>query len=241
MSLNLVRTERRYAGKVSFPERIRNLGDTINFLRDEQSRIEDLLTEISDRRSVSYELRSAISTLEGAAEEVATYNPPRLDRLAVFMPSNVLLYSYVLYLLVPSLFVHRTDFRPSSSVKSQAVRLHRMLHEVHGLPVMLQGVSQTRFVQDIVPSAEVVVFTGAYQNAEEIKGNLRGDQLFLFLGQGLNPFIVTAEANLDLAVRDAIAIRLLNSGQDCLGPDVFFVERCVLSDFVTKLKKNWSG
>src|SRR5690606_25481416 len=41
--------------------------------------------------------------------------------------------------------------------------------------------------------------------------------------------------DLDAATRDAVQIRLLNSGQDCLAPDVFFVPSRHLDEFIDRL------
>lgn len=220
---------------VPFAHRVERLENTLRYLRDNQATVLELLTEFSTRRSAEYELQAAISTLEGAVDEVLDQRPGRVSRMTVFMPSNMILYSYVLYLLVPSLFVEQIQFRPSSSVKSQLVQLHRILEPAHRLPISLKDVSQRRFLEECALPADAVVFTGAYQNAEEIRARLKGDQLFLFLGQGINPFVVAFDADLDLAVEDAVEIRLQNSGQDCLGPDVFLVDESVLAPFVEKL------
>jgi aldehyde dehydrogenase (NAD+) len=221
--------------QVSFPDRTHNLERTIRFLQENRSAVMDILTEISLYRSASYELDAAISTLEGAVREVAAHRPARLNQLSVFMPSNVILYSYVLYLLVPSLFVESIHFRPSTQVKDQLIRLHRLLKDIHRLPIEIQAISQRKFMKQQVSRANLVVFTGAYKNAEEIKLQLREEQIYLFFGQGINPFIVAPGADLELAVSDAVDIRLLNSGQDCLGPDVLFVHDSHFPVFIERL------
>ncbi|MCZ1008896.1 aldehyde dehydrogenase family protein [Streptomyces lydicus] len=212
-----------------------------DFLVNDAGTVHELLCEISTHRAARYEIESTIATLDGALDEVATHRPGRVPRLAAFMPSNVILYSYALYLLVPALYTDRLVFRPSSRVKDQMQRLHTLLAEHHGLPITLTGASQREFLQEHVRPADVVVFTGAYANAEQIRAQLSPGQLFLFLGSGVNPFVVAPGADVERAVRDAIAIRVLNTGQDCLGPDLFSVHASLLDPFVDTLVSELKG
>ncbi|MDG4830824.1 aldehyde dehydrogenase family protein [Solwaraspora sp. WMMD1047] len=222
-------TDPQLAGRIDRLLAVRRLIDA------ERDTVRAILTEISTYTAASYEIDAALATLDGAAAEVATHRPVTLRESAVFMPSNVLLYSYVLYLLVPSLFVRRVTFRPAGQVRAQTVALHRLLSQVHDLPIELAEVSQRAFLRDAVAPAELVVFTGRYSNGAEIRALLDREQLFLFFGQGVNPVIVTDVADLDRALADIIEIRLLNSGQDCLGPDAIFVHEAVLDRFVDRL------
>lgn len=213
------------------------LDAVLGYLRHDPGPVIEILTEVALRRSVDMEIEDAIHTLAGAVEEVRANRPQRVPQLAVFMPSNLLLYSYVLHALVPSLFTERVMLRPSSQVAEQTRRLHRLLAPVHGLPVTLVESAQREFVEGPVRESDVISFTGSYVNAERVRGTLRRDQLFLFFGQGINPFVVGPDADLDSAADDLIRIRLLNSGQDCFGPDVCLVHRPRLEPFVEVLTK----
>ncbi|MDJ1136547.1 aldehyde dehydrogenase family protein [Streptomyces iconiensis] len=204
-------------------------------LANDPEPVRRVLCEISTHRAAGYEIEAAIATLDGAQAEVDKYRPRQLDQLAVYMPSNVLLYSYVLYLLVPSLYSSRVAFRPSSRVGSQTARLHEILAPVHGLPVDLTGVSQRAFLRDHVHSADAVIFTGAYHNAEQIRSQLFPGQLLLYFGGGVNPFVVHPGADLAHTARDAVTIRVHNSGQDCLGPDLFCVHEDLMAGFTAAL------
>lgn len=216
-------------------ERLARLAAVRDLIHAERAAIHAILTEVCTYTSATYEIDAALATLDGAAAEVAEHRPPVLRESAVFMPSNVLLYSYVLYLLVPSLYVERITFRPAGQVRTQTAALHRLLHRAHGLPIELAEVSQRAFLRDTVTPADLVVFTGRYTNGAEIRSLLDREQLFLFFGQGVNPVIITETADLDRALTDTLGIRLLNSGQDCLGPDAIFVHSGVLDRFVDGL------
>ncbi|HKN53860.1 MAG TPA: aldehyde dehydrogenase family protein, partial [Amycolatopsis sp.] len=234
----LVRSERRPdTSVVPLSERIPALLATERFLSEHRAEILAILTEVSNHQTASGELDTAIETLRGAVEEVSTYRPSLVGRTAVFMPSNIPLYAYVLYLMIPSLFSESVVFRPSSHIRTALGRLHELLSEVHGLPIELSGSTQREFVSGPVAGSDLVVFTGTYANAEKIRTRLTDAQLFVYFGQGINPLIVGPGADVDLAARDAVDIRLLNSGQDCFGPDVIFVHESLSEEFHALLAK----
>lgn len=222
---------------VALRHRIRGLWNVLDSLRERPEEAVDILTQISPFRTAQLELQSALAALSGALEETRTYQPRRVERMAVFMPSNMLIYSYVLYLLIPSLYTQRITFRPSSHVLEPTHRLHELLAPIHGLPLEMVSSNQNYFRTVHVARANVVVFTGTYPNAESIRTALRPDQLLLFFGQGINPFVVAPGADIEAAVEDAIQIRMLNSGQDCLGPDVYYVHETILGEFLGLLTK----
>jgi len=220
---------------VPFPERAGALHAVAQFIRANPDPVLEILCEVSPYQTACTELAGALATLAGARDEVATHRPDRVSRMAVFMSSNVLCYSYVLYLLVPLLYTERVVFRPSAKVAETTRRLHELLAPIHGLPTEISPLSQRRFVEGPAADADVLVFTGSYDNAEQIRSRLRPGQLMLFFGQGVNPFIVAPGADVDLAVKDAVRTRMLNCGQDCFGPNVFLVAESEAERFVELL------
>jgi len=148
------------------------------------------------------------------------------------MPSNVVLYSYALYLLIPSLYTDQIRFRPSSRVREATLRLHAELAEVHDLPIEAFDGSQRAFADERTGLRGMVVFTGKYANAEQVREGLEEGQVMTFFGQGTNPLIVGDAADATRASEDAVRMRLLNSGQDCFGPDLHLVHRAVVDEFV---------
>lgn len=216
-------------------QRKKTIEDVITYLKENRNSVRGILTEISTYRTAEEEIDTSIRVLENAYHEVKFNNPKDLKKMTVFMPSNVILYSYVLYLLIPSLYVHKIEFRSSSLVIDQLRRLHKLLKGIHQLPIQLLELSHRKFIKTSALLSDVVVFTGEYRNAEEIKFQLSPDQLFVFFGQGVNPFIVTESANVDKAVKDLIKARMYNTGQDCMGPDAIFVQKNKSQQFIETL------
>ncbi|WP_241779272.1 aldehyde dehydrogenase family protein, partial [Streptomyces rimosus] len=86
-----------------------------------------------------------------------------------------------------------------------------------------------------VRDADLIVFTGNYSHAETVREGLAEDQLFLFFGRGINPFVIAPDADLKRAVHDLTSIRLYNSGQDCFGPDVVYAPQGRTEEFLDLL------
>lgn len=208
----------------------------IDRIESHREEIAGILLEISDHRAVHYEIEAALATLRGAGAELARHQPTTVDSVTVFLPSNVLLYSWILYVAVPLNYARIVHLRAASAVKPQVERLHRLLVRDLDLPVVLHDLSQRDFVDEVATQSSVVVFTGAYQNAETIRHRLSPDQLMLFLGSGINPFVIGPDADLERAVEELISIRCLNSGQDCLAPDVVWVHEGIRDDLLRQLR-----
>ncbi|MCO5602128.1 hypothetical protein L7F22_056256 [Adiantum nelumboides] len=172
---------------VALPDRLPALDAVTRHLVEHRDEILEILTEVSNHRTADAEIVTAIDTLRGAVGEVSARRPAVVDRIAVFMPSNIPLYAYVLYLLVPALYGRQITFRPSSHLRDQLEQLHTRLAPVHGLPITLSDTTQREFVAGPVAEADVAVFTGTYANAERIRDRLRPEQLFVYFGQGSTP------------------------------------------------------
>jgi len=215
--------------------------DAIDRLRDylhtERAAILDILTETATFQAAEAEIHASERALSGAVDEVISNRPVALNHLAAFMPSNVLLYSYILYAVIPSLYVRKISLRPSSYVKEPMERLHQLLAPQHRLPIDVVTYEQKVFVERVARDADVVVFTGTFGNSEKLRKSLPRQQLFVFFGQGVNPFIVGPAADFDKTVQDLIQVRLFNSGQDCMGPDAIFVPRTHSALFLKKLQQ----
>src|SRR5699024_11695698 len=130
--------------------------------------------------------------------------------------------------------------RPSQKFSHITRYLHRNIDCHPRLPNEECYESQRAYQRWQVKKSELVVFTGAYENAERIRGQLDEDQLFLYFGSGVNPFVVGAEADLDTAVDDLLRIRMYNTGQDCFGPDLVLVDNKVADTFLERSEEHTS-
>jgi acyl-CoA reductase-like NAD-dependent aldehyde dehydrogenase len=204
----------------------------------------DLLVEISTRTAAEDEINRSVRAIAGAAWEVARNKPPRIARLSVFLPSNNVLYSYVLFGVIPSLYADQIQIRPSSRTRQTALAVHALLSKTCGFDgtdrISLVEGSQRNFVASCQQS-DAVVFTGQFDNGVQVMQRIGERPCFLLFGSGPNPMIVGPEAS-PARVREALVCsRLYNSGQDCLCTDLVFVHRSVLRDVTEGLQATLRG
>jgi len=85
------------------------------------------------------------------------------------------------------------------------------------------------------PRVRALSFTGSTEIGKFLYARSAGTvkRLVLELG-GHAPFLVFADADLDLAVDEAIKAKFATTGQDCLGANRFLVERSVYDDFCAR-------
>ncbi|MQY11302.1 2-succinylbenzoate--CoA ligase [Streptomyces sp. RB5] len=225
------------AYRIPFEERLEALDAVVGLLHERREEFLEILFETCNHPTAVGEIHAALTALDGARKEIQRYRPRRVEQMAVLMPSNIPLYSYILYLLIPTLYSERVVFRPSGRISDQTEKLHKLIGTVHDLPIQQCLTGQRDFLNGEADRSEVLVFTGTFDNAEKVRAQLRKDQLFLYFGQGVNPFVVGRDADIGRAVEGALKVRLMNSGQDCFGPDVFFVHTSVSSQFCNLLSR----
>jgi len=204
----------------------------------------DVLVETSTRTAAEDEINRSVRAIAGAAWEIGRNNPPAIDRLSVFLPSNNVLYSYVLFGVIPSLYADRVDIRPSSRTRQTAVAVHQLLAKACGFAptdrVSVVEASQRDFIASCRRS-DAIVFTGQFDNGVQVMRRVGEHPCFLMFGSGPNPMIVGPEASSVRIQMALVSSRLYNSGQDCLCTDLIFVHRSLLPEVIEGLKKILSG
>ena len=218
-------------------EQEKALMKTAQFLRRNRQAIVDLLSSYQTQEASEIEVDGALAALDSAAVEVALENPLPVENSWVYMPSNVVLYSYVLYGLIPSVWTEEITLRPSSRAMDLTEEIHALLSPVHGLNIKLTKCSQADFAALRTERQGLIVFTGKYENTAHLAAGLEPGQVMAFFGQGTNPIVVGLEADISVAAADTAQIRLLNGGQDCFGPDLIFVHTDHLAKFLDELAK----
>lgn len=222
---------------IPFADRITVLQDVARLLAERRAEVLGILTEVCNHRTAVDEIDASLEALEGAVAEVSRHSPPAAGQIGVLMPSNIPLYGYILYVVIPALYSRRVVFRPSRTIAAQTRALHKLISTVHDLPLELDDSDQRAFLDKVGKKSDVLVFTGSYENAEHIRAQLPKETVFCFFGQGINPFVVGADADLNRAVDGLARVRMLNSGQDCFGPDVVFVHTSVSAQFCNLLAR----
>ncbi|WP_311137772.1 hypothetical protein [Streptomyces sp. I6] len=78
-----------------------------------------VLTRVATAQAATDEVLRSLRALSGAPWELLRNAPRRLGRLATFLPSNNLLYSYVLFGVIPSLYADEVRLRPRRGWRPQ--------------------------------------------------------------------------------------------------------------------------
>ncbi|AWK10988.1 hypothetical protein SSP531S_50400 [Streptomyces spongiicola] len=197
-----------------------------------------VLTRVATAQAATDEILRSLRALSGAPWELLRNAPRRLGRLATFLPSNNLLYSYVLFGVIPSLYADEVLLRPSARVAPAALSVHEILQpHLRGRGsgrITMAPATQREFLADCARS-DAVVFTGKPDNAETVAAHLPGDTLLLTFGSGPNPVVAGAGADPDVVCRAVLDSRLYNAGQDCLCTDIVFVHRSLTREVVPRL------
>ncbi len=204
---------------------------------DNKDALAAMLSKYEPYETAKDEIERSISTLGGTREEFKDLTIPE-DQLtiATFFPLNLPLYSLVIFALVPGLFAKRVIVRAPTVMQDVVKELFNLLdlHEV--LPnVIIKNVSRTTFLSVYAESSDVILFTGKYVNALEIKKRCP-QSLLIFNGGGVNPAIVFSDADTDLAAKKIVEMRTFNSGQDCAGTDVIFLHKDVADEVTDKIR-----
>ncbi|WP_181157025.1 MULTISPECIES: aldehyde dehydrogenase family protein [unclassified Microbacterium] len=197
-------------------------------LKNARADIMQILGPIATRSSIDAEFAGSLRVLAHAeSEEVWVSRIPAGQELSVFLPSNNLLYSYLLYAVMPAAWAQRIRVRPSSRVKATCLALHDLLGAHLSPSIVMADESQRAFVSE-ASTSNSVIFTGSPENGRNIAALLPDTSLFMGFGSGPNPVVIGREADIDRAVTETVSARLYNSGQDCLCPDVVFAHADVV-------------
>jgi len=159
----------------------------------------------------------------------------KIGDVSVFLPINFPFYGFVLYAVVIGLVSENVFVRCPLLVRNV---LHKCLYIIGFNSIFphiqLLDLDRDSFKKKYVSKSEIIIFTGKYENANLLQ-SLFPKALFIYNGAGINPIIVSNDADLDLAVRKTIDMRVYNSGQDCAAPDAIFVQKLVYNKFIDKL------
>ncbi|MFI0720707.1 aldehyde dehydrogenase family protein [Streptomyces sp. NPDC021224] len=211
-------------------------------LEDRGRKLTEVLTEMATLASASAEIAAGARALRGAEREMdaAGAIDPAL-RLTVFLPSNNILYSCVLFGLIPATYLGQVDMRPSSRAKATYFAVMDVLSDLLPPGVRMFDETQREFVRR-ARGSDLVVFTGRLANGRELyRGMPEPKPTFLGFGSGPNPVVVGPAADLGAAVGDLVTARLHNGGQDCLCPDVVFVHESRSAEFGDRLRTALAG
>lgn len=174
-----------------------------------------------------------------AGRSLVTYQP--LGTVLAIMPWNFPFWQ-VFRFAAPALVAGNTGLLKHASNVPQCAQAIETVFTEAGFP---QGVFRTLLIQSSRvaaliedPRVHAVTFTGSEPAGRQVAATA-GSQVkksVLELG-GSDPFIVLQDADLDLAVEQAVTSRFLNTGQSCIAAKRFIVVAPIADEFVARFRK----
>lgn len=183
------------------------------------------------------------SEMTGGLHDVVFTTREPLGVFACIIPFNFPIAMFA-HKVVPALIVGNTVvLKPPTDCPLTVIQLARILLEA-GLPADALQVVTGRgsgVAGDYLaghPGLQAISMTGSQPVGISIYQKAAANLARAFLELGANDaFIVLKDANLDLAVKEAMESRLLYAGQVCCGSKRFIVQKDCSDTFVRKLSK----
>ncbi len=207
-------------------------------IQEKKEALTTLLLDYESFETAKDELSRSKDCLENIEKEIDYLTMSKVKTMCTFFPVNLPLYSLVIFGLIPSFMSEKVFIRPPH-LMAKAIKDLIIILEIENLfpSVYIIEMERGLFRDAYASVADVVLFTGKYENAIELQ-SMCPNALFIYNGAGVNPVVITESADLELAARKTIEMRIFNSGQDCAGSDAILVQRNVAKKFVDLLKIN---
>lgn len=204
---------------------------------DKRKELVELLMQYETHATAEDEIERSLSAIRGLRTEFSHIKKPLSDlTISTFFPLNLPLYSLVLFGIIPSAFAKNVFIRPPEVMHDILNEIWSSLEIEDFFPVVsIHSTPRTIFLELFAKNCDVIIFTGKYENALTIHKSCP-NALLLYNGSGVNPFIICKNADVMLAAKKAVEMRCFNSGQDCAGPDAFFVPSSLSDQFITALR-----
>jgi succinate-semialdehyde dehydrogenase/glutarate-semialdehyde dehydrogenase len=235
-----------------------NLGDMLRRRREEIGRLISIemgcplgqtLAEVEKCAFVAdYYANSAEQML---SPELVDGNPSKQIHFDPLGPVlHVAPWNYPMYLAlrpaIPAIMAGNTILLKHASNTPQCSLLLQELFELAGFEVgvfqsLLIGAGKVELVINH-PSVSMITLIGSSYAGSQV-AKVAGSQIkktVMELG-GSDPFIVLADADLDKAVKAAVASRLRNAGQSCNAAKRFIIHDSLVSDFVDRLRTEFEA
>ena len=135
---------------------------------------------------------------------------------------------------------NRVDVKFSSKGTGICDLTESLYRPIFGDDIRFYRGSGKSFVENSLkdPSTSAVVIFGFDENVLPYEEAFRrSGKKLVFEGPGQDPFIVFADADLELALADLMTAKFLYSGQTCTAPKRIFVQRSIYGEFLDRFEE----
>lgn len=216
--------------------------DIAKIIKKEENNLIKILIQYEPYSVAQYEIERCIRTLK-SIDENQQYFKKKVGTISVFMPSNLPLYSLIIFALIPGFIAEKLYVHPNAALRRLEIvqnLCNTLEMEKHLLNIDITSEEHDVFVERYVKRSKVVIFTGRGTTRAKIEKIMPEDSILIFNGAGHNPLVVAEDADVDKAAEDSVFVKFFNSGQDCAGPDSILVHKKIAGEFVKKFKNECS-
>lgn len=235
---------RECVGKLSQRYKMQKIDKELSFAEkyadliiNKQEELRSLLCTTETYATAEDEIYRSINYLYSFLHKQKSYvSSEKSQVVCCYLPLNQPLYSFVLNVLTASFVCRKVYYRPPQKLW----RLHQSIYELlvqDQSAIQIVTVSRNKFFKEYVDSADIVIYTGRYENVLELCSYVNKKALLIYNGSALNPVIVTKNADLDVCSEEVVNARLYNTGQDCMAPAAILIHDDIAGNFMRNLKE----
>lgn len=207
----------------------------VEAIESNREELEDELLKYESYETARNEISYSLDCLKNISKEYNWLSSGKVDLLCSVIPINLPLYSLIIFAIVPGFMTNEVVVRSPILMRSILQKIAGLLELKKLMPqIKFTNIERNLFAEAYISIADVIIFTGRYKNAKLVQESCP-DALFIYDGSGINPLVITDSADIELAVKKTIDMRVFNSGQDCAGPDAILVHKKVLDTFKQNL------
>lgn len=215
-----------------------------NKILEKTKNLKEILSDYQTHNVSCYEIERSTRTLNNLCENSAFLDThERIESAAVMLPSNLPLYSLIVFAIIPSFLSNHVNIRPNSLLQENNIisRIYDELElDIFAPQVNIINMDHAGF-KPYLKDANLIIFTGKPSNATTIIQDMKEGSVLALNGSGHNPVVVTKSADIKNAVEGALLLKGFNGGQDCAGPDAILVQHDIATEFIDQFTKKFAA
>lgn len=211
------------------------IGHILDTFRKKEMEILKCLQNTETYETARIEFEKSVYCLCNIEKQMQYLIKGNFSELCVFLPLNQPLYSLVLFAIVPGNMFEKVVCRPPVLLAEIYLQLYNIL-TLSDYNIFVKEMSRREFIKQYVSDSDVIIYTGKYENALEVRKYTNPDRIFIFQGSGTNPIVISENAVInDLLISKVVESQIYNSGQDCMAPSAILVSKNLWYEFVNRL------
>jgi len=227
-------------GVMTYDKILRRIGQVAKMIYQNEEKLLVVLKCTETYKTAKTEIEKSLFCLQNINKQVEYLSNDPLPSLCVFLPLNQPLYSLILFVVIPGCKFKRTFFRPPVLLQATYKELYELLG-LRQFEVYCDNVSRREFLTRRVSYADAVIYTGKYENSQEVMQLIPQDAIYIYQGSATNPIVITESATItDELIEKVVLAQTYNSGQDCMAPAAILVAKKHWDDFLNRLKARLS-